>query len=190
MKKAFKITLIIIISAAILAISIFTAIVISSADEIIGTEKDKIIPNSIHMTHKTKKGEEIMVPVSMNTKILGEDLYLIDAFFHRTDNEKYSAKHARFEVNLDQNAEILMMFYSAGDGSNYVIPSISYNDDNNWQTFKCSSDDGYIHLSMLLSGEEAKNLKLNVKYSIIVKGIYSFNKFYGFEEAFGFEDFN
>ena len=81
MKKAFKITMIIIISAAILAISVFTAIVISSADEIIGTEKDKIIPTSIHMTHKTKKGEEIIVPVSMNTKILGEDLYLIDAFF-------------------------------------------------------------------------------------------------------------
>lgn len=188
MKRAFKIALIIIITAVILAISVFTAIVISSADEIISIEKNSIVSDSVLMTHKTKKGEEITIPISMNTKILGEDLYLIDAFFHRTDNENYSAKNARFEVSLDQNAEILMMFYSAGNSSNYVIPNVRYNDD--LQTFECSSDDGYIHLRMLVSGEEAKNLKLTVKYSIIGKGIYSFNKFYGFEEAFGFGDFN
>ena len=188
MKKAFKITLIIIILAVLLTISAFTIIFISSADEIVSTEKNSIVPNSTLITHETKKGEKIEFPIAVNTKMLGEDLYLIDVLLNEPNNENYSTKHTRLEINLDISVEILMMFYSAGKGSNYVIPSVSY--DDNQQTFECSSNDGYAHLRLLLSGEEAQKLKLNVKYSIIGKGIYSFNKFYGFEETFGLYDFN
>lgn len=187
MKKALKITLIIIIAAVLLIISAFTIIFISSADEIVSTEKNAIA-NSIQMLHETKKGEKIEFPIAVTKKMLGEDLYLIDVLLNEPNNENYSTKHTRLEINLDISVEILMMFYSAGNGSNYIIPSVSYND--NQQTFKCSSDDGYAHLKLLLSGEEAKNLKLTVKYSIIGNGIYSFNKFYGFEETLGLDDFN
>lgn len=186
MKKAHKIALLIIILTVVLLISAFTITVICSADEITSSEK-KVIDDAILTMHETKKGEKIEFPIAVNAKMIGEDLYLIDVLLNQTNNKNYSAKDTRLEVNLDTSVEILMMFYSAGKGSNYVIPSVSYDDIQ--QTFRCSSDDGYVHLRLLLSGEEAEKMMFTLKYSIIGNGIYSFNKFYGFEETFGLNDF-
>lgn len=185
MKKVLTKPFLIILLAVVLLISFFTIAFISLSDEIISSEKN-LIAKTMLFHHETKKGEEIEIPFSINSKMMGEDLYLINVILNDNNGANYNVKNGRFKISLDNSVEIPMMCYSAG-GSNYYIPSISYLDDQ--QTFECSTDNGYLYLNMLLSGEEAENLKVTVNYSIIGKGVYSFNKFYGFEETFGLNDF-
>lgn len=189
MNKTLKRTILIILSAVVLFLFALIAFFITMSDEIVSTDKKTFNTNTIMLTHETKKGDKIETPLTVSSKPMGDDLYLINVLFDNgSDSEHYDVKYGRFKISIDNNVETPMMFYSCSDGLNYRIPNVRYGDGNT-QTLECDSDDGYLNLEMLLSGEEAKNLKFDVNYSIVGNGTYSINKFYNLKESFDLSDF-
>ena len=75
--------------------------------------------------------------------------------------------------------DIVEAFYSA-NGPDYKFPEVDYSEGT--KTLKCRSDRGYLDFRLILSGDKAEEALLNVGYDITGKQMYSFNRFYGFEE--------
>ncbi len=190
MNKTLKRTILIILSAVVLLLFALIAFFITMSDEIVSTDKNKMY-NTIMLTHETKKGDKIETPLTVSLKLMSDDLYLINVLFDNgTDSQHYNVKYGKIKVSMDDSVEAPMMFYNSGssDGLNYRIPNVRYGDGNT-QTLECDSDDGYLNLEMLLSGEKAKNLKFDVNYSIVGNGTYSINKFYNLKESFDISEF-
>lgn len=186
MKKITKPFLIISLVVVFLIFSFIIAF-FSLSDKITNLEK-KSVGKSIILRHETEKEDYIDTNISMTSNSIGEYLYLIQVNFdNQSDSGKYNIKNGNFQISMGIDVEALMMFYSAG-GSNYFIPNVRYSDEQ--KILECSSDNGYLCLYLLLSGEEAEDLKFTVNYSIIGNGIYFLNKFYGFSETFTLNDFD
>lgn len=187
MKKKLTKPLVIVIAAVILIAVGFAALFISHSDKITASESH-FITNVALLTHETEKGEKFEIPLSANAKKVGENLYLVNIILNdQTGEENYGVEHGKVKISLKDTVEIPMRFYSAGAGI-YAAPSISYS-DGGMQTLECSSDNGYLEIQLLLSGEEAESLSFEVGYAIIGKGLYSFNKFYGLGGSFAIADF-
>lgn len=115
------------------------------------------------------------MPFSCGLNPIGDDTYFIDITFNADQNSSnYSIKNARIVSSINNDVSVLSAFYS-DDGPSYNVPSVSYDEA---QKIECFSEKGYVHLRMLLSGSEAKNLNLKVEYDIMGEGLYSLNKFH------------
>ncbi len=187
MKKELTKPLVIVIAAVISIAVGFAALFILHSDKITASECHFITDVAL-LTHETEKGNKFEIPLSANAKKVGENLYLVSIILNdQTGEENYGVEHGKVKISLKDTVEIPMRFYSAGAGI-YAAPSISYS-DGGMQTLECSSDNGYLEIRLLLSGEEAESLSFDVGYAIIGKGLYSFNKFYGLGDAFALTDF-
>lgn len=188
MKKKFTKPLIMIIAAVILLALAFVILFVSFSDKINVTEKISRDGRTVIFTHETEKGNKLEIPLSARAKEIGEDLYLVNILFCAQTGEKnYCVNHGKIKIALKDSVEIPMMLCHKG-ASNYDVPNIRYSDDGT-KTLECLSDNGYLDINLLLSGEEAENLNFEVGYAVIGKGLYSFNKFYGFGDAFALTDF-
>lgn len=177
--KNSRIVIFITILILALIISFFAVCFIVSSDKIIKSGST-IIAKTTLFTHETEKGENINLSFSKNVDIIGDEMYMINIFF--TDEQSstnYNIKNSKLEFSVNDSVDILMSFYSAG-GSEYQIPQINYPEGR--KVIQCFSDNGYVHLKLLLSGREAENSDLTVEYDIRGKGFYSFNKFHDFKE--------
>lgn len=175
MKKSAKITLALIILCLTLAVSFFVIGYTVLIDEISDSDKTTI-DKTVLFTHNTKKGEKVETSISCTSQPIGDNAYLVDIIFNDgKQNKKYNIKNTRVSLNITEDTDILSAFYSAG-GSNYTIPNNAYSRGSD-KTVECVSDDGYIHLKLLLSDSDAKSLNLTVEYDITGSNLYSFNKF-------------
>ena len=174
MKKSVKITLTIIAIIIALNLSLFAIAAFAFKDNISLSDKS-IIDKTILFMHGTEKGEKLEIPFGCSSIPIGEDSYLVDILFNADQKStNYSIKNARIVSNINNDVSVLSAFYSA-DGPSYTVPNVSYADT---QRVECFSDKGYVHLRMLLSGSEVKNLSFGVEYDIMGEGLYSFNKFH------------
>lgn len=181
MKRKIQISLLIVLLFAILNVIVISAIIFSSSDKI--AQSDKIVmENTTLYNHVTEKGEEIEIALAVNSRTIGENTYLFEIVLNSRDSAHYNTKNARLKFKLNDNTDILSLFYS-GNGPDYAIPDIEYTD--NHKCFECNSDKCYIYVKMLLSGEKAEETSLSLQYDIIGNGTYSFNRFYGLNDDLG-----
>ncbi|HBH96113.1 MAG TPA: hypothetical protein DDX91_10190 [Ruminococcaceae bacterium] len=175
MKKNIKPTIIIIALCISLIVAFFAVTYFIFKDKISDSEYNRIDKTFI-FTHSTEKGEKIEISFAPNFMTISEDTYLVDIVFNgvQNNNANYEVKNAKITLNINNNVNILSSFFSA-DGSSYAVPNISNGD---FKKLECFSDKGYIHIQMLLSGADAKDLKLAVEYGIHGKQLYFFNKFH------------
>lgn len=142
MKRKIRISLLIVLLFAILNVAVISAIIFSSSDKI--AQSDKIVmENTTLYNHVTEKGEEIEIALAVNSRTIGEDTYLYEIILNSRDSAHYNAKNARLKLKLNNNTDILSLFYS-GNGLDYTIPDIEYTENN--KSFECDSDKCYIYM--------------------------------------------
>lgn len=181
MKRKIRISLLIVLLFLILNAAVISAIIFSSTDKIAQSEKI-VMENTTLYNHVTENREKIEISLTVNSRVIGEDAYLYEIILNSRDSARYNAKNARLKCELNDNTDILSLFYS-GNGPDYTIPDIEYAENN--KSFECDSDKCYIYVKMLLSGEKAEEANLSLQYDIIGNGAYSFNKFYGLKDDLG-----
>lgn len=135
----------------------------------------RTIGQNMIFIHTIDKGDDLEVPLSWNSYKLADDTYFVDIVLNNGHgNPNYRIKNAELVINLDEKINILTSFYS-DKGLEYTNPVIDLRDD--LKKVKCNSQNGYMHLQMLLSGVQSESLSFDLKYAVAGNGIYSFNKF-------------
>ena len=180
MSKSKKLLILLfIILAAILIISFFAVKALCFGDKIVNSEK-LLIDSTTLLQYETEKGQNIDMAVSGDIIVIGEKLYQVRIILNRQDDgECYGVENVDVKLAVDSSVEIVEAFYSA-NGPDYEIPEVDYSEGT--KTVRCSSDRGYLDFRLILSGDKAEEALLNVGYDIAGKQMYSFNRFYGFEE--------
>ena len=188
MKKSVKIPLIVLAVAVALSLVISGVITLIFKDKISVSEKIVITNYDVLLNHTTEKGEILEMPFGWGASKIDENTYYVDVFFN--DNQKspnYKIENVRIVTNLNAKVNIYSAFYSRG-GSNYAIPNMDFTtkDDRNARSFsgvdtknvQCFSENGYMHIEMVLSGEELDSLSFDISYDVMGQGLYSNNKFH------------
>ena len=192
MKKSLKISIIIL--AAIVALSLIFSGVLTLIfkDKISVSKKNVITDHDVILNHTTEKGKELAIPFGCTASKIDEITYhVIISFNNGGDNPNYKIENARIVTNLNAKVNIYSAFYSYGN-SNYAVPNMDFTteDERNDRSYqgtqknvKCFSENGYMRIEMVLSGEELDSLSFDISYDVIGQGLYSNNKFhYAWEE--------
>ena len=193
MKKSIKISLIVL--AAVIALSLVISGVVSLIfkDKISVSTKNIITDFDILLNHTTEKGETLEIPFGWDASKIDENTYHVTATLNNNrESPNYKIENVRITANLDANVNIYSAFYGSGN-SNYHIPNMDFTteDERNARSYsggtqknvKCFSENGYMHIEMVLSGEELNSLSFDISYDVMGQGLYSNNKFhYAWEE--------
>lgn len=188
MKKSVKITLIIAAICVALCVSAFFIVTAAFSDKITGSVQS-YVDKTILFKHTTEKGEKLEIPFSCNSSRIGDNTYLLDIFLNDDKiSSNYDISNAKVSLNIKNSTDILLGFYSEG-GSSYTNPKIAYSDNS--KSVECLSDNGYIHLKLLLSDADEMltsefgddGLSFTVEYDINGKGLYCGNSFHHSWEA-------
>ena len=187
MKKSTKISLIVL--AAIIALSLVISGVVSLIfkDKIDLSTKNFVGDHNVFLNHTTEKGETITIPFVCTASKIDENTYLVKALLNdNNDSSNYKIENVRITANLNADTNIHSAFYGSGN-SNYHIPDLSFTAEDeqknrsyngSQKNVKCFSENGYMDIEMVLSGEELDNFSLNIAYDVIGQGLYSNNKFH------------
>lgn len=174
MKKIIKRAFAVLAVFVIFTVSFVTISAFAFRDEISDSDK-RIIDKTILFMHNTEKGEDLEMSLGCGIVPISEDTYLVNILFNADyKSNNYKTKNVRIVSNVNNHVNILSAFYSA-DGPTYTVPAIDFSDKKEIQ---CFSENGYIELKMLLSGEELDSLSFDVEYDVIGEGLYSNNIFH------------
>lgn len=188
MKKSVKIPLIVLAIAVALSLIISGVITLIFKDKISVSEKIVITNYDVLLNHTTEKGEKLAIPFGWGASKIDENTYHVTATLNdNRESPNYKIENVRITANLDAKVNIYSAFYGSGN-SNYHIPNMDFTteDERNARSYsggtqkniKCFSENGYMHIEMVLSGEELDSLSFDISYDVMGQGLYSNNKFH------------
>lgn len=188
MKKGVKIPLIVLAIVVALSLIISGVITLIFKDKISVSEKIVITNYDVLLNHTTEKGEKLAIPFGWGACKIDENTYHVTATLNdNRESPNYKIENVRITANLDAKVNIYSAFYGSGN-SNYHIPNMDFTteDERNARSYsggtqknvKCFSENGYMHIEMVLSGEELDSLSFDISYDVMGQGLYSNNKFH------------
>ena len=196
MKKSIKISVIVLAAVIALSLVISGVVTLIFKDKISVSTKNIITDFDILLNHTTEKGETLEIPFGCTATKIDENTYHVEVLLNDNRNSpNYKIENVRITANLDPDIYVHSAFYSGGD-SNYHVPNMDFTNKNDrharsssehryadTKNLQCFSENGYMHIEMVLSGEELEDLSFDISYDVIGQGLYSNNKFrYTWEE--------
>ena len=197
MKKSIKIPIIVLAVSIALSLIISGVITLIFKDKISSSTKNFITDYDVILNHTTEKGEILEIPFSWGACKIDENTYHVTATLNdNRESPNYKIENVRITANLDAKVNIYSAFYGSGN-SNYHIPNMDFTteDERNARSYsggtqknvKCFFENGYMHIEMVLSGEELDSLSFDISYDVMGQGLYSNNKFHQTWEELEFE---